>query len=527
MRRRACALLWGAAMTMAGCAGLPVDPGRSPSIAITGGADSPIGRVLGPQAAAHPGLSGVRPLPDGHGAFAARVALARASTRSLDVQVYIWHGDATGWLMFDEARRAADRGVRVRLLIDDNNTRGLDGVLAMLDAHPNLEVRLFNPFAQRGALRVLGYATDFARLNRRMHNKSFTADGLLTIVGGRNIGDEYFEAGQEASFADLDLLVAGAVVPDVSRSFDRYWNSESAFTAASVLRGAEPMTPEAFAARVAEISGSPGAAVYGRAVAASTLVQDALAGRLEFEWTRTRLVADDPEKVAEPPGTKRVQMGPRLAEALGTPKRELDLVSPYFVPGDDGTDALAALARSGVRVRVLTNSLAATDVGAVHAGYAKRRPALLRGGVELLELKPDAASEGEAQAKLRQRRQQKDGRDDAPQGWGGSSRASLHAKTFGIDRERLFVGSFNLDPRSAQLNTEMGLLVDSPTLATRLAEGLDRVYPTIAWRVELDGADAVRWRYGEAEPLKSEPMTGALRRLGVRVMSWLPIEWLL
>ena len=481
---------------------------------VADGRDTPIGRAVGARAAEHPGRSGVHPLADGREAFAARALAARAAARSLDVQVYIWHGDTTGWILLDEARRAAERGVRVRLLIDDNGVSGLDPVLALLDAHPGLELRLFNPFRQRGALRLLGYATDFHRLNRRMHNKSFTVDGQLSIIGGRNIGDAYFDAGQAASFADLDLAVIGDVVHDVAASFERYWDSASACPAATVLRGVEPMRARDFEARIAALAGDPRAIDYGHAVAASSLVRDVLAGTLDWEWTHARLVADDPAKVVEPRGTRAARMLPTLTAALGEPLHTIDLVSPYFVPGTGGVDALAALAARGVRVRVLTNSLAATDVAAVHAGYAKRRAALLRAGVELLEMRPDPAASGSP-------------RSAGLAGAMGSSSASLHAKTFALDDARIFVGSFNLDPRSADLNTEMGLVVDSPSLAARLRQALDGACPRGAWRVERGAAGRVVWRDGSPRPLRTEPGAGLPRRALVRVLSWLPIDWLL
>jgi len=515
MRARVVGMLLGAAVMTAGCAALPSDVPKVPSSAIVDEADTPIGRAVAAQRAANPGRAGVHPLPDGREAFAARVLAARGAVRSLDVQVYIWQDDATGLMLLEEARRAAERGVRVRLLIDDNGVAGLDPLLAMLDAHPSIELRLFNPFPQRGALRLLGFVTDFARLNRRMHNKSFTVDGQLTIVGGRNIGDIYFAAGQDTSYADLDLIVIGDPVREVSASFDRYWNDAAAYPAASLLAGIEPMTQAAFAAQLAAIGADPATAAYGRAVAASSLVRDLLAGTLPWEWSTARLFADDPAKIREPVGTRRVQLLPKLTDELGRPQRTFDVVSPYFVPAESGTATLAMLAGSGVRVRVLTNSLAATDVTAVHAGYAKRREALLRAGVELLELR-DATPAGPAP----------DG-PDAMRALVGSSLASLHAKTFAVDGERIFVGSFNFDPRSAELNTEMGFVIDSASLARRLSDGLDALYPTRAYRVVLDADGRLRWLDGGPEPLAVEPGTGLLRRAFVRVLSWLPIEWML
>ena len=218
---------------LTGCASLPSLEGRTATTALTDTADTPLGKYV-QQASPDPDKSGIYPLPSPEESFAARALLARAAQRSLDVQYYIWHGDATGYLLFEECWNAAERGVRVRLLLDDNNTAGLDPTMAALDSHANIEVRLFNPFANRG-MRMLGYLTDFGRLNRRMHNKSLTADSQITIVGGRNIGDEYFALGEGMVFQDLDVIAAGRVALDVASAFDLYWNSDSAYPAESIV----------------------------------------------------------------------------------------------------------------------------------------------------------------------------------------------------------------------------------------------------------------------------------------------------
>jgi putative cardiolipin synthase len=430
------------------------------------------------------------------------VLLARAAERSLDVQYYIWHADTSGGLLAHELWQAAERGVRVRLLLDDNNTRGADEAIAALDAHPNIEVRLFNPYANRG-FRLGELATDFARVNRRMHNKSFTADNQAAIVGGRNVGDEYFGAESAVAFADLDVLAVGAVVPEVSAAFDAYWNSESAYPATSLISAPPRRTP------AEKIEERPDAARYRQAVRATPLVQRLLSGSLPLEWAHARLVQDDPAKVLQPPERTELHLLPRLEAAMGKPLKEVDLVSPYFVPTKDGSAALCTLAERGVRVRVLTNSLAATDVAPVHAGYAKYREPLLRAGVRLYELKPSLEKK---EAK---------GKDRAA----GGSDASLHAKTFALDRDRIFVGSFNFDPRSARLNTEMGIVVESPALAARLSQALDRDISNIAYEVRLsDGG--LEWIEGDAR-YTSEPGAGVLRRLWIDFLSILPIEWLL
>jgi cardiolipin synthase C len=398
--------------------------------------------------------------------------------------------------------------VRVRLLLDDNSTRGLDPALAALDAHPNIEVRLFNPYANRG-FRLGELITDFSRLNRRMHNKSLTADNAATIVGGRNIGDEYFGAQGHVEFADLDVLAVGAVVPEVSKAFDAYWNSESAYPAAALLPPAQPDSAAQVRNAWAALQQDPKASGYLEALRTTALVQQLVAGTLPFEWTQARVIQDDPAKVLHPPERSELHMLPRLTAALGEPARELDLISPYFVPTKQGTAALTTLAARGVKVRVLTNSLSATDVTPVHAGYAKYREALLRGGVLLYELKPS------------EQRDEREKRDV-----GGSSDASLHAKTFAVDRSRIYVGSFNLDPRSSRLNTEMGVVVESSRLATRLSAGLDELLPKVAYEVRLSADGGLEWREGDVVH-RSEPGAGVLQRLWIGFLSILPIEWLL
>jgi putative cardiolipin synthase len=501
-------------LLLSGCASLPENLEREPSIALANTDDTRLGRAITRRVAANPGQSGIYALSNARDAFAARVLLAQAADRTLDLQYYIWHDDTTGKLSFEAVWLAAERGVRVRLLLDDATTRGLDATIAALDAHPNIQIRLFNPFANRG-FRLGDLVTDFARVNRRMHNKSFTADNQVTIVGGRNVGDEYYGADTDVGFRDLDVLAVGPVVRDVSREFDLYWNSESSYPAAKMI----PAIARNDATQVRNdwenVRQQPDALRYVAAVRNTPLVRQLLAGELALEWTTARVVHDDPSKVLQPPERTELHMLPRLEQALGRPMSELDLVSPYFVPGADATDSFRELCERGVKVRVLTNSLAATDVGAVHAGYSKYREALLRGGVRLYELK--RRPEGQVDAKRH--------------GLGDSTATGLHAKTFSADRSRLFVGSFNLDPRSARLNTEMGLVIDSPTLANQLSTAFDTTIPREAYEVRLaaDGG-GLEWidREGEQETrYKIEPETRQMRRIWIDFLSILPFEWLL
>jgi len=456
---------------------------------------------------AHPGQSGVFALQEGLDAFAARVLLAGAAEHTLDVQYYIWHHDMSGTLLLEALHRAADRGVRVRLLLDDNNTAGLDPWIVALDAHTNIEVRLFNPFKHR-RWRVLDYLVDFARVNRRMHNKSFTADGQATIIGGRNVGDEYFGAGQDISFVDLDVIAVGPVVQEVTRDFERYWTSGSAVPAAHVVAPAAGSAHVDIEAAAQHVEHDPVGVKYIHAVARAPFVRDLLEGNLRLEWANVHMVSDDPAKgLARAPDDS--MLWNRLKEIMDSPKRELELVSPYFVPGEEGVKELTGLERAGVKITVLTNALEATDVPAVHAGYAKRRKPLLAAGIKLYELKRLPG-----------------GRSARGSGLFGSSSSSLHAKTFAVDRTRLFVGSFNFDPRSARLNTEMGFVIDSPALANVVADACTQRVPEMSYKVSLTASGALQWTDGN-QRFNSEPGTSLGRRLLVRFLALLPIEWLL
>ncbi len=325
-RASSCRLLalWLVVLSLAGCASLPSLEGRSESRAVASVAGTPIHEALAPGLAAHPGLSGFYSLSDGEDAFAARVAMIDAAVRALDIQYYIWNDDVTGRLVFEALLRAADRGVEVRLLLDDNNTPGLDALLAVLDAHPRIEVRLFNPFRQR-SLRLLGYVFDFARTNRRMHNKTLTADGAATIVGGRNVGDEYFDAGGELGFVDLDVVAVGPIVAEVSASFDAYWLSDSAYPVERLLPPANGVQRERIVAQVAAAAAEPGARRYLEKIRDGRVMRDLVAKELPFEWADARLVVDDPAKGLGRSRPERM-LPSRLERAIGEPpERELAL----------------------------------------------------------------------------------------------------------------------------------------------------------------------------------------------------------
>ncbi|MGJ8571990.1 MAG: phospholipase D family protein [Hoeflea sp.] len=455
----------------------------------------------------HEGLTGIAPIQDGREAFAARILLANAAVSSIDVQYYIWRADMTGHLLLKALRRAADRGVRVRLLLDDNGIDGLDHVLAALDAHPNIEVRLYNPFTLRWFKR-LSFAFDFFRLNHRMHNKAFTVDGRASILGGRNVGDEYFGTGLNPLQIDLDVLAVGAIVPQISADFDRYWNSEPVFPLAQILGGNR--AGGRFTSALDAFEREPDFGEYRAVLETSDIIVSLARGELTLEWTDVVLVSDDPVIGFE--AVPRSDMFvTRLLDAVGPIKSRFDGVTPYFVPGAEGVRAFTALINSGVSVRILTNSLEATDALPVHTGYTKHREALLRAGVGLFEMRAQAG--GPLSHDFL--------------GRFGSSGSHLHAKTFAVDGARVFVGSFNFDPRSVTLNTEMGLLIESTSMAEALHRAFDEGLGDLAWRVEMRNRQPV-WigSSGETET-HNEPGTTLFKRLALTVIGWMPVEWLL
>ena len=501
-------------LTLGGCTGLPSIEGRQPSVALN--ADQAqatlLGRAIRPGVAAHPGLSGLHPLLAPRAAFATRMLLASAAEHTIDVQYYIWQNDITGTMLLAELERAARRGVRVRLLLDDNGIGGLDDLLAALTALPNFQVRLFNPFAYR-TLKWTNYITDFSRLNHRMHNKSFTVDNQATIIGGRNIGDIYFAATDDIVFSDLDVMAIGPVVHEVSTEFDDYWASRLAYPINRIVDAPAADTLTHLHVREAQLESDQAAMAYRRALADDRAVRHLFNGTAALTWAPTQMISDSPDKALD-----QAEGGDRITDALAQvfahTDDSLDLVSPYLVPTASGTKALAAMARRGVKVRVLTNSLGSADSAAVHAGYLKQRKRLLQAGIELYEL---SRAPGQATGHNRG-------------GSFGSSGSSLHAKTFAVDGRTLFIGSFNFDQRSANLNTEMGFLIDSPVLAQAMHVAFERDIPRRAYKVYLDGNGEIHWLGWEDGTIRrhnTEPDSSWARRALARFLSWLPIDWLL
>ena len=492
----------------AGCATRPEVIDKTPSSALQGTEETQLGQLFADQAAEHPGLAGLYLLGTGLEAIGARLFLADQAEVSIDAQYYFVADDTTGQLFIERLLKAADRGVRVRLLLDDIATAGHDSGLAALDSHPNLEVRVFNPFGHRGA-RLLDFLFDFRRVNRRMHNKSFTVDNQVTVVGGRNIGDEYFQAREDLDFGDIDLLAFGPVVNEVSAAFDAYWNSAPATPIAALVDGSRGSSDLddlrlALQQNLVATENSP----YKEAVTSTRLARTP--GRPELLWCPTEAVYDLPEKVNRDRKDRSAHLGPLLAPYLINARREVLIISPYFVPGQRGVELLRGVRSNGAEVVVITNSLAATDVGAVHAGYAPYRKPLLEGGIELHEVHPDP-----------------DQAIRAKRGGQSTSRASLHAKALVVDRRWIYVGSFNFDPRSLELNTEMGLLTDCPALAADRAETFIRDLERLAYRLTLDADGELAWHAVEARGVMtytSEPEVGFWRKLGVSLLGLLPLE---
>ncbi|NYH24106.1 putative cardiolipin synthase [Paraburkholderia bryophila] len=440
---------------------------------------TPLHTALAPLEAAHPNESGFRVLSSGTDALQMRIALARAATKTLDMQYYIANEDTTGKLLLGAALYAADHGVRVRMLVDDLNFKDIDQVMAGLNSHDNIEIRVFNPFgsAQQGVFeRTTNLFTQIGHFTRRMHNKAMIADNQLAIVGGRNLGDEYFSASETLQFRDLDVLAAGPITADVSASFDDYWNSSIAYP----LRA---LNHQKFDAKELDKTRDDlrqhwreNADPYNaKPLNATPLATQIANAQLGLTWAPAEFKADLPEKIVHPSPDYVSPPMQRLAELMHDAQKDFLIISPYFVPHESGVEAAGVLTHRGVRIAVLTNSLAATDAVAVQAGYSPFRVPLLQQGVELYEFKP----------------QQKTPRAGIT---GSRSRASLHAKTYVIDHKILVIGSMNLDPRSANLNTELALVIHSAPLADQVAQIFARaIAPEVSYRVTL--ADSAQLAY--------------------------------
>ena len=475
-RRWAALVLVAVASGLTACGSLPSNVGRQDSVALAADPASPLVKIARASTPSED-QSGVRLMPLGAFSLDARIQLAQRASRTLDVQYYVLENDATGRLLLSALRDAAVRGVRVRLLVDDLYTTHTDALLRGLAAFPNVEVHLFNPFCCARSSGVAGrFAAslfDFGRLNHRMHNKLFIADGVMAVAGGRNIGDEYFLRAAESNFVDMDAFVMGAVVPQLSAIFDRYWNSEVVFPIERIGRPTADLDAarKAFDSTLAALPAAapidpPPTDVLGY----GPIGEELDAGQIGLVWGQARAFADPPEKL--------LAMTPKIAYEssvtsgvmmqIWQAKTDLVLTSPYLIPGSMGVTSFQNLQRDKVKVTVITNSLAATDEPLVHNGYSRYRPAILDAGVDLYELSPTRTQHTQRL------------------GMFGSSLGRLHAKTAIIDKKTVFIGSMNLDPRSASANTELGMFIDSPALAKELLRVINISKLDSAYRVRFE-----------------------------------------
>jgi len=509
-------LLLAAMLVLGGCAVLPENSNRNITTAYTSVSNPILDELYASAPRQGDDLSGFLLLDYGLDAFVARAVLAQVAQRSIDTQYYMIHGDAVGSLFIDQLLQAANRGVRVRVLLDDINEGDRDFDIAIFDMHPNVEVRIFNPFG-RNVGRLWQYVTGFGRQTRRAHNKSFTVDGKATILGGRNIGDEYFSHDPELDFQDLDVLAIGPVARETSDAFDMYWNHELSYPASVLFdedidKAEAERREEDFRKKINGLKRSP----YLQRLKNSDLAVKMRSGKIHFEWGPGRVYVDPPDKLLNRVGDQSYQMFTDLLPYLGNAREEIVIFSPYFVPGKEGVAFLKKLREKGVRIKILTNSLSSTDVSIVHAGYSRYREDLLRAGVELWELNKTTS--------LEERKARREGRI-------GSSKSSLHAKAFVVDRKFVFIGSLNLDQRSVSQNTEIGVLFETPRLARKIVDEFDQNIEDAAFRLELKpdeyGQDRLYWHglvNGKRTTLDHEPYTSFFKRLGIGLMKWLPIE---
>lgn len=492
------------ACTVVGCATIDYDYPRQAAYFLPDTADTRIGLAVAPLVEPRPrDQAGFYSMNDGIDALTARLLLARNAERSIDVQYYLIKNDIVGRAFIATLLDAADRGVRVRVLLEDMFTSGYDFGLAALDSHPNFSIRIFNPFNRGAAGKVWSAATGFGRINRRMHNKSFTVDNQITIIGGRNIADEYFGAREDAKFGDLDVMGIGAVVQDASSMFDTYWNHETALPVPAVVK--QPENPEEalrdlrnqLAAATDDLRGTK----YADAVRAQYL-EYLQPGKKIFQWSPFELVVDSPDKGVTRKSKDADSIVTPLVQSIRAAERELLIVSPYFVPTKSGIEGLKALEQRGVQVKVITNSLAANNQLIVHGGYATSRQPLLVGGVEIFETRPDAEVAGAEFVSA------------------SGAKATLHTKAFIVDDKEVFIGSFNFDPRSANLNTELGIIIRNAELASSYRLLINGALRKQTFEVFLNDNGSIRWRgyKDDTEALYSkEPET----TWGQRAMAWL------
>jgi len=494
---------------VAACATIDFDYPKSETFALTDTGDTYLGRGIAEYVAQHPPeQSGFFPVYDGVDSLAMRLLMAERAERSIDAQYFLIHNDLVGRAFVNALLRAANRGVRVRFLVDDMNAKGYDTGFAALDSHENIEVRIFNPFAHRKTRAMDAFS--MGRLTRRMHNKSFTVDNQMTLIGGRNIANEYFDANPGEKFGDLDVLTIGSIVPKVSAMFDSYWNHPASLPI-SALAGVPENAAEALASledRVAESLKEVEASEYADAVRSSVLnyVQtDASA----FIWADYDLVYGSPDKATADISGEAGSIVVQMRESIGDVQQELFVVTPYFVLRKDNIAGFRGLRDRNVEITVITNSLASNNHTVSHSGYSPVRKPLLEMGVRLYEVRASRSIPGDESKGVQ------------------DSKVTLHAKAFVVDRKKVFIGSFNWNQRSINIDTELGVIIHSPKIATELVERVTVAIPTAGFEVFLNDKNQLRWRGyedGQEVILTKEPQTGFWHRFNAGFLRMMPIK---
>ena len=509
------------AITVTGCSTLPKHtiesiPETTLQVDTT---QTTLAQIIQPLQEQHPELTGYLVLFEPLEALSARLRLIDKAEKTLDLQYYIWDNDKVGALALHALIRAADRGVRVRLLIDDNNAKSTEGIFLALAQHPNIEVKLFNPYRFR-KYRALDMILDLKRINRRMHNKSFIADHQVALIGGRNMTNQYYNVSDNYQFSDVDVMLVGSAVKDISHSFDEYWNHEYAYKVQEVVKqSAHRLSYDSLKQQLDEHYKRITVQNYLDLTSNSQAIDSLMSRNIPLDWVKAEVVKDSPDKIKSK-AKKKEHLNFQLIQQLEQPEKNVDLISAYFVPEKKGAKMLTDLAEDGIKVRVLTNSFKANDVAVVHAFYGKYRQDLLEHGVQLYEFLPaldknDLDRHTEALAKK------------AKVNLKGLSRSSLHAKLMALDEKQVFIGSFNFDPRSAYLNTEIGVLLNSPPLARAVHTTMDENLSKYAYKLVLDANKKITWqRQTPQGPViyTKEPRMKWWQRAGIKMLSWLPIE---
>jgi len=498
-------------VTLTGCATIDFDYPRVESTTMVDTKDTHLGSVVRQLSASKPAdQSGFYALQDGIDALTARLLLAERAERTIDTQYYLIKTDETSSAFIDALLKAADRGVRVRLLLDDVFTQGYDAGMAALDSHPNFEIRIFNPFHRGAAGRTWSGLTDLSRVARRMHAKSFTVDGQITILGGRNIADEYFGAHEDIKFGDLDVVGIGPISKQVSTMFDSYWNHETALPVPAFASMPDDPGSQLLSVRekLAQARERVKDTKYAGAVI-STAMDFMNSDSDLFEWAPYQLVFDSPDKGIKSADSPTVDITQPLAEALQSAESEVIVLTPYFVPRKSGIEFFSQLQSRGVKVTIVTNSLAANNHAPVHGGYAPSRKLLLRNGVRIYEARPDASVPGAHLVAA----------EDAT--------TTLHTKAFIVDRKKVFIGSFNFDPRSVKYNTESGVIIESELLSQYFGGLIDSELKMQAYELFLNDDGRLRWRSfenGEARIYKKEPEASLKQRFIAALFRLLPVK---